>query len=68
MMGFILVFMAGGLFGMLGVSILAYGPRMTLMQQNRVLRDRLTFLEKEDQRKQFHPVKDPRPEVHKLVN
>jgi len=68
MMGYIIAFLAGGLFGMLGVSILAYGPRMTLQQQNKILRERLDFLEEEDQRKQFRPVKDPRPKVHELVN
>ena len=68
MMGYILAFMAGGLFGMLGISILAYGPRITLMNQNRILRQRLNFLDSEDQRKSYRPVKDPRPSVHKLTN
>ena len=68
MVGYILAFLAGGLFGMLGVSILAYGPRITLMQQNRILRDRLNFLEQEDQRKTYRPVKDPRIKVNQLVN
>ncbi|MCJ7813114.1 hypothetical protein MUP95_07350 [bacterium] len=68
MIGYIiLTFIIGGIFGMIGMAILAFGPKTSLLQENRVLKERLTFLESQDQ-KQYKPVKDPRPHVHTLVN
>jgi len=63
-----IAFVAGGLCGMMGMCFLAYGSKTTLMRENGVLRRRLTFLEHEDPRRKYKSVKDPRPEVHKLVN
>ncbi len=68
MIGYIiLTFITGGIFGMIGMAILAFGPKTNLLQENRILKERLQFLEKQTQ-KQYHPVKDPRPHVHSLVN
>ena len=68
MIGYIIfAFLCGGLFGMVGMAIFAYGPRMTLIQENHILRERVEFLEKETQKK-YKPVKDPRVKVHTLVN
>lgn len=63
----ILTFITGGIFGMIGMALLAFGPKTNLLQENRILKERLKFLEKQDQ-KQYQPVKDPRPHVHTLVN
>ena len=63
----ILTFITGGVFGMIGMALLAFGPKTNLLQENRVLKERLKFLEKKDQRK-YKPVRDPRPHVHTLVN
>jgi hypothetical protein len=68
MIGYIiLTFITGGIFGMIGMAMLAFGPKTTLLQENRILKERLKFLEKQTQ-KQYQPVKDPRPHVHSLVN
>jgi len=64
----ILVFLAGGLFGMLGMAILVSGSKTKLFWENSVLCKRLEFLEKEVQERHYKPVKDPRPHVHTLVN
>ncbi len=64
----ILAFLAGGTFGMLGMAILASGPKASLLHEMHILRKRLEFLEKEDQEKHYQPVKDPRSRVHTLVN
>ena len=63
-----IAFLAGGFCGMMGMAFLAYGSKTMLMRENGVLRRRLNFLEKEDPRRRHKPVKDPRPEVHKLIN
>ena len=68
MIGYIvLAFFFGGLFGMLGMAIFAYGPRMSLIQENYILKERVEFLEKETEKK-YTTVKDPRVNVHSLVN
>jgi hypothetical protein len=64
----ILAFMAGGLVGIMGMSMLSYGTRFHLLQENRILRQRLDFLEVEGEKRRFKPVHDPRPHVHSLVN
>ena len=63
-----LAFMAGGMCGILGMSMLSYGTRFHLLQENRILRQRLDFLEVEGEKRRFKPVHDPRPHVHTLVN
>lgn len=69
MLGYVLIaFLAGGLLGMMGMAVLAYGSKMDLHQENSALSRRLDFLEKENGKKRFKPVKDPRPHVHSLVN
>jgi hypothetical protein len=68
MIGYIIfAFLLGGLFGMVGMAIFAYGPRMTLIQENYILKERVEFLEKETEKK-YQTVKDPRMKVHNLVN
>ena len=64
----ILAFLAGGAFGMLGMAVLASGPKASLLREMHILRKRLEFLEKENQGKRYQPVKDPRSRVHTLVN
>lgn len=64
----ILAFLVGGLFGMMGMAALASGPKRELLRNNRILMNRIDFLEKESQKKHYQPVKDPRPRVHALVN
>ena len=68
MMGFIIVFLAGGFFGMLGMSLFSAGPKVSLFRENNLLRQRLEFLENEGVKKRFTPVHDPRQKVHSLVN
>ena len=69
MVGFVaLAFVGGGLFGLVGMAVLAYGPKTNLMRENHTLRHRLEFMEKEYEKKHYRPVRDPRPHVHKLVN
>ncbi|MBN1782902.1 hypothetical protein JW948_17345 [bacterium] len=63
-----IAFLVGGLCGMMGMAVLAYGSKTNLMRENGVLRRRLNFLEHEDPRRRFTKVKDPRPEVHNLVS
>jgi len=64
----VLAFLVGGAFGMLGMAVLASGPKANLLREMHILRKRLEFLEKEDQKKHYQPVKDPRSRVHTLVN
>jgi hypothetical protein len=64
----VISFLAGGLFGMLGMAVLAYGSKAKLIHENRIYRARLDFLEKESPKRQYQPVKDPRTRVHALVN
>jgi hypothetical protein len=61
-------FVAGGLFGMLGMAVLAYGSKMQLARENKIFKERLEFLEKETPRRHYQPVEDPRTRVHALVN
>jgi hypothetical protein len=61
-------FMAGGLFGMLGMAVLAYGSKMQLVRENKIFKARLDFLEKETPKRHFQPVEDPRTRVHALVS
>jgi hypothetical protein len=61
-------FVTGGLFGMLGMAILAYGSKMQLARENKIFKERLEFLEKETPRRHYQPVEDPRVRVHALVN
>lgn len=69
MLGYVLIaFLGGGLLGMMGMAVLAYGSKMDLHQENSALYRRLDFLEKENGKKRFKSVKDPRPHVHSLVN
>jgi len=69
MVGFVaLAFVGGGLFGLVGMAVLAYGPKTTLMRENYTLRHRLEFMEKEYEKRHVRHVRDPRPHVHKLVN
>ncbi len=68
MVGYIIVFMAGVTFGVVSMAALAYGSKMRLYRENFVLTKRVEFLEKDDQRRKYRPVKDPRPNVHNLVN
>ena len=63
-----ITFLVGGLFGMIGMGIMAYGSKMNLIQENRILHKRLEFLEKTGGLTRYQPVKDPRPNVHSLVN
>jgi hypothetical protein len=63
-----IAFIVGGIFGMMGMAMLAYGSKVNLIQEIKVLRKRLNFLENEDPRQKYQSVKDPRPDVHKMVN
>jgi hypothetical protein len=64
----LLAFIAGGMFGMVGMAILGCGSKMRLHHENGILGRRLEFLEKEGATKRYKPVKDPRPRVHTLVH
>jgi|GEM_PF-826840 hypothetical protein len=65
----ILAFLAGGLFGMMGMAVLAYGSKTSLLRENGVMRQRLQFLESDKRdHKQYQDVKDPKPQVHTLIN
>jgi hypothetical protein len=64
----IFAFAAGGLVGIMGMSWLAYGSKIQLIQENRIYRQRLEFLEKEAPKRERQPVEDPRVRVHALVN
>ncbi|MBN1894468.1 hypothetical protein JW906_08230 [bacterium] len=65
----ILAFLAGGLFGMMGMAVLAYGSKTSLLRENSVMRQRLQFLESDKREsKQYQNVKDPKPQVHSLIN
>jgi len=61
-------FMAGGLFGMLGMAVLAYGSKMQLVRENKIFKARLDFLEKETPKRHFQPVEDPRTRVHAMMS
>ena len=61
-------FVAGGCCGIVGMACMAYGHKTNLMRENKIMRDRLHFLEAEGAPKRFKPVRDPRPRVHTLVN
>jgi hypothetical protein len=63
-----IAFLAGGLFGMLGMAVLAYGSKIQLARENKIFKERLEFLEKETPRRHYQPVEDPRTRVHALVN
>ena len=63
----VLAFLAGGFCGILGMAVLSYCSKASLIQENRLFKERLQFLENEKSRK-FQPVEDPRPHVHALVN
>ena len=67
MLGSILAFIGGGVFGMVGMAVLACYAKKELMLCNRILNHRVAFLEEETE-KIRRPVKDPRPRVHALVN
>ena len=69
MFGYLLLaFIAGGLFGMVGMAILGSGSKMKLHIDNGVLGQRLAFLEKEGEKTRHKPVKDPSPRIHSLVH
>lgn len=69
MIGYIIIsFLVGGMFGMVGMAMLACGSKMKLHQDNCILSRRLEFLEKEGEKKRYKPVKDPRPRVQSLVH
>ena len=69
MMGYLaLAFLGGGLFGMVGMAIIASGPKNIILRDIRILKNRIDFLERENQKERYQPVKDPRPRVHALVN
>ena len=68
MIGIILLaFLTGGCLGVVGMAALAYGPKILLMRDNRLMKTRLHFLEDELE-KRNQTVKDPRSVVHQLVN
>jgi hypothetical protein len=68
MITIVIAFFAGGLVGIVGMSIFAYGARMTLEKDHKAAIKRLQFLEHESASKRFKPVKDPRKAVERLVN
>lgn len=67
MLGSILAFIGGGIFGMVGMAVIACYAKKELMLCNRILNSRVEYLEEETD-KMRRPVKDPRPKVHALVN
>ncbi len=64
----IVSFLAGGFFGMLGMSLLSCGPKVKLLRENNMLRQRVHTEEAKPKRKKYQPVKDPRLQVYNLVN
>lgn len=69
MIGYMVIaFVAGGFFGMLGMSVIACGPKVKLMRENNVLRQRIVTETSKKKSKKYQPVKDPRLEVFNLVN
>lgn len=64
----ILAFLGGGFVGMLGMAIIASGPKSELLRDLRIMKSRVDFLERESEKIRYQPVKDPRPRVHALVN
>ena len=63
-----LAFAVGGFIGMMGMALLACGPKKTLLRDNRILQNRIAFLERQSKEKRFRVVRDTRPKVHSLVN
>jgi len=61
-------FVAGGLFGMVGMAVLAYGSKMDLVRENKLFKARLDFLETETPKRHYQPVEDPRTKVHALMS
>lgn len=69
MIGYVLLaFLIGGGIGMMGMALLTYGSKMNMFRENNTLAKRLDFLEHENEKHRYEPVKDPRPKVHQLVN
>lgn len=64
----VVAFLAGGFFGMLGMSLLSCGPKVKLLRENNMLRQRIKTEEVKTRRKKYQPVKDPRLQVYNLVN
>jgi hypothetical protein len=63
----LIAFLAGGFCGILGMAVLSYCSKASLIQENRLYKDRLQFLENEKPRK-MQSMEDPRTRVHALVN
>ncbi len=61
-------FITGGFFGLVGMACMAYGHKTHLIRENKVMRERLEFLEMEMEKKRYTMVPDPKPHVHALVN
>ncbi|HDQ43880.1 MAG TPA: hypothetical protein ENN17_00065 [bacterium] len=68
MIGYVVSFLAGGFCGILGMAAMAYGAKVGLMREIKVLRNRLTLFEQEEPLKKYKPVKDPRVKVDALIN
>lgn len=68
MVGLIVSFLVGGFIGMMGMAAMAYGSKVGLMREIAVLRQRMQTMEKEEPRKKYKTVKDPRVMVDTLIN
>jgi hypothetical protein len=68
MVGYIIAFAVGSMFGMLGMAGLACSARTKICRENSILGKRIGFLEDEIKHKHYQPVKDPRPHVHSMSN
>ena len=58
----------GGIAGTVGMAVFAYGARATLERERNYLLHRLHFLEEENRKFRFEPVKDPRINIHQQMN
>lgn len=63
-----LAFLTGGFIGMMGMALIACGPKKNLLRDNRILQNRIAYLERQKKERRFQVVRDPRPKVHALVN
>jgi len=68
MLGYMIIFIAGGIAGCLGTALLTCSSKLKLIGDRSLLARRLDFLEREGEIKRFKPVRDPRLHVTELTN
>jgi len=68
MLGYLAAFIIGGIAGVLGMALFTSSSKTKIIRETQTIARRLDFLEREGESKRFKPVRDPRPQLHKLVN